>query len=271
MKIKGRPVADDKSSVNGRDFRAIGSIVQPRSWAIYGRSGSGKTTFAASFPKPIAVLDIRDQGTDSIRDVKDVFVNSVSNWEEFEEVYYWLKDNPTKFKTVVIDTITQAQQLCLEHVLIDKRKSAERAGDWGTMTRREWGDVSGMMKDQIINLRDLPMEVVFLAQERATVGSEEEDNPDKMIVPEVGPAVIKSVATTLNAAVNVIGNTFIRQYQYTKLIKGKRVEKEEPQYCLRVGPNPVYTTKIRKPKSIIAPSFIENPEYKDVIDLIKGT
>lgn len=252
------------------DYRPVASISRPRSWAIYGRSGTGKTTFASSFPKPILVLDIGDQGTDSIADVEDVFVKEIGSWEQLVEEYYHLKENPHGFKTVVFDTITQAQQMCMKHVVTDKRKSTERVGDWGTMTRREWGDVVGMMKDQIVDFRDLPLEVVFLAQERASVTEDETENPDNMIIPEVGPAVTKGIATTLNAAVSVIGNTFVRQERYTKTINGKSVERVRPQYSLRLGPNSVYTTKIRKPKSIRAPDSIDDPTYKDVIDIIKG-
>jgi hypothetical protein len=260
-------VAKTTISANDFAFQRVGEIIRPRSWALYGRSGSGKTTLASSFPKPILILDIRDQGTDSISDVKDVFVKEIDDWEEIEEIYYWLKDHPTRFKTIVFDTVTQMQQICMEHIVFKKSKS--EVGDWGSMTRRQWGEVAGEMKDQVVNFRDLPLEVVFIAQERASVG-EEDDNPDNMITPEVGPAVSPSIARVLNASVSIIGNTFIRQRFYTKMIRGKRVEREEPQYCLRIGPNPVYTTKIRKPKSIIAPAFIENPEYKDIIDLIKG-
>jgi hypothetical protein len=39
---------------------------------------------------------------------------------------------------------------------------------------------------------------------------------------------------------------------------------------MRIGPNPVYTTKVRKPKAITLPDTIENPTYKDVIDIIEG-
>ena len=37
---------------------------------LYGRSGTGKTTIAASFPTPLLLLDIREKGTDSVANVK---------------------------------------------------------------------------------------------------------------------------------------------------------------------------------------------------------
>jgi hypothetical protein len=214
---------------------------------------------------------VRDQGTDSIADHDDIDLKEVEGWEDFEETYYFLKENPKRYKTIVIDTITQLQQMCLEYVMRDKKKEGSRLGDWGTLTKRDWGEASGLMKDWIVNYRNLPLEVVFLAQERVTtVDEDESENPDNMITPEVGPHVMASVRVALNAAVSVIGNTFIRLRRYKKEIKGKKISKEETRYCLRIGPSPVYDTKIRKPKSVPPPAFIEDPSYRDVIEIIKG-
>ena len=250
--------------------RPVKSIVRPRSWAIYGRSGSGKTTFASTFPKPILLLDVRDQGTDSIMDHDQLNVKDIESLEELEETYYYLlKYNTEGYKTVIIDTITQLQQVFMEEVTAGKRKNSA-VGDWGSMTRREFGDVAALMKEWIHNFRNLTaegMEIVFIAQERTSV--QEEDGTDNMITPEVGPATMPSVAMHLNANVSIIGNSFIRLRKRKVKKNGKEQTIEDTQYCLRVGPSPVYITKIRKPKSIEAPAFVEDPTYKDIIDVIK--
>jgi hypothetical protein len=216
-------------------------------------------------------VDIRDQGTDSVSDVRGLDHTPVEVWEDYEDLYYYLKENPKKYKTVIIDTMTQLQQVCLEYILRDKKKDADRVGDWGTMTRREWGDASGMMKDWIINFRNLPIEVVFLAQEKVSnIEEDENDDSDNRIMPSVGSDVMKSVRSSLNAAVSFIGNTFILSRTTKKEVKGKKISKKEAIYCLRVGPNSVYDTKIRKPKGVPPPAYIENPEYRDLIEIIKG-
>src|SRR5215471_11264469 len=107
-------------------IRPVALLSRPRSWAIYGKSGTGKTTFSATFPKPILQLDIRDQGTDSIADHKDIDLVEIDSWPTFEEVYYFLKENPKKYKTIVVDTITQLQQICLEYVMQGKKKDGSR-------------------------------------------------------------------------------------------------------------------------------------------------
>lgn len=253
-------------------FRDVSQLSEHRSFVLYGKSGTGKTTLASTFPQPAVILDIKDIGTDSISDVAGMKAVDATSWDDIELLYWYLKQNPGKFKTVIIDTVSQMQQFAIERVLKRKKKAMKgnkRAGDWGTMAMKDWGEVASLMKTWIINFRDLPMTVVFIAQERAfNVG---EEDSEQMLDPEVGPALSPSIAKHLNAAVHVIGNTFIRTK--TKVIKrpGKKdKEVERIQYCLRVGPNPMYITKVRKPRSVEPPSVIVNPKYTDLMDIIKG-
>ena len=247
-----------------------------KSVAIYGRSGTGKTTVACSYPAPILLLDVRDKGTHSVSDVKDLDVMEIKEWDDLEDAYWWLKANPdSKYKTLVIDTITNLQQIAVQDIASRKKGSnAEKAGDWGTMTRKMWGDVASRMKMWITNFRDLDMHIVFVAQDRVFNFNEDddEDDDDSSIQPEVGPALSPAVAKHLNAAVSTIGNTFIRRRHTPdrkvkqKIIKGKEVT----EYCMRLGPNPVYITKMRKPKNIEPPGILVDPTYKEIIALVKG-
>jgi hypothetical protein len=100
-----------------------------RSYAIYGRSGTGKTTLSSTFPKKLLHLDIRDDGTESIADVEGIDLIRVDSWDEFEDVYWWLLANKNhEYQTLTIDTVTQLQGLALEHVLAKKNKRVENAG-----------------------------------------------------------------------------------------------------------------------------------------------
>lgn len=253
----------------------MADIKKSKSFVLYGRSGTGKTTLAASFPKPILYLDVRDEGTDSISDVEELFVREVASFEDFEDTYWWLKENDGgKYKTVIIDTVSQLQQIVVEEKSASKKKRGGKpAGEWGSMTRGDWGDVAALMKEWLINYRDLSslgINVVFIAQDRTFNLSDEEDDADGGIAPEVGPGLSPSIAKALNAAVSMIGNTFIRQRTITKEVNGKKRKIERIEYCLRVGPNPSYITKVRKPKSTKAPDVIADPTYQDILDIIEG-
>lgn len=242
-----------------------------RSFLFYGRSGTGKTSLSSTFPSPILLLDVMDEGTDSITDVKGLDVMEITSLDDLEEAYWHLKNADHKYKTVIIDTVSQLQMICLEEI-VGEGKKGKKAGDWGSMSQKQWGQIASYMKEWLINFRDLSrqdIEVVFLAQDRVFNAGDEEAS-DGELMPEVGPGLSPSVAKTLAAAVSMVGNTFIRTREVTKEVNGKKVKRLKTEYCLRVGPNPVYTTKVRKPRGITAPDFIIDPSYDAIIDIIEG-
>jgi len=250
--------------------RKISEIKRFRSYAFYGRSGSGKTTLSSTFPKPILYLDVRDEGTDSIADVDGIDVLEPKSVEEVEEALFWLMRNPKKYKTLVIDTVTQLQEMAVEEIAASKGKKSKKPGEWGSMTKQSWGEVSAKLKSLIIDFRNLPMEVVFIAQDRV-FNMDEDESEDNELTPEIGPRLMPSVASVLNAAVTVIGNTFIRRVVTRKKDdKGVMKKTERTEYCLRVGPSHLYVTKLRKPRSQVAPEFISDPTYESLQEAIKG-
>ena len=237
---------------------------------FYGGPGTGKTTLAGSFPGPILLLDVKDEGTDSIADVPNVDVMEIKEWQDLEDAYWWLMQNHGKYKTLVIDTVTMLQHIIVEEIAEGKKlKQNQAVGDWGTMTKSDWGDVASRMKTWITNLRDLDMEVVFIAQSRV-FNVDEDGSDDDEIPPEVGPAVSPSINRHLCAAVSIIGQTLIRTRTIKKKFKGKTKEKEIKEYCIRLGPSSSYITKFRKPKSIKIPDFLTDPTYEDILETIKG-
>lgn len=254
--------------------RSIDKLNKFRSFAFYGKSGTGKTTLASTFPGPIILLDIRDEGTDSISDVEGIKVREIEDFDDFEDSYHWLKkDKASRYKTVVVDTVSQLQQLVVGEIIGEKGRGGKKAGDWGSMTKQDWGAVSGKMKEWLVNYRDLTKsgyQVVFIAQDRVFNMGDEEEAPDNQIAPEVGPALSPAIAKVLNASVSVIGNTFIRSKIVVKEVKGKKKKIEKIEYSLRLGPSSVYITKVRKPREIEAPAFIVDPTYEDILEVIKG-
>lgn len=228
---------------------------------FYGRAGTGKTTVASTFPKPLLHLDIREKGTDSISDVEGVDTLQVNSWDEFEQVYWYLTSDQSKYKTVVIDAVSQLQDFAVEKALEEDGKSNE------VVTKRQWGSAAGKLKTWIINYRDLvdhDINVVFLAHDRTREG---EDGEDGELTPTVGPRLMPSVASVMTASVKLIGNTFIRE-THEKLEGGKM--KRSVVYCMRIGPHAYYETKIRQPKGSFTPDIIENPDYNVMVSLMKG-
>jgi len=233
----------------------------------YGKSGTGKTTFASSAldlkpvmpkAKKVLFLDISEEGTDSIYNLPDTFVIPIETWDDFEGVHNYLKKEHHGYKAVVIDTVTQLQRLAMEEAKRRANLDVEAA-----MSQRAWGFLSSMTQPKLIDYRDLPMHVIFTAQPRRT---ENDDDDEDELNQDVGPAVIPSIATTLNAMVKVIGQTYITQKE--KRVKGKI--KISTTYRLRLGPHQNYITKVRCPKSFFVPSSIPDPNLKTIVDIIRG-
>jgi hypothetical protein len=255
--------------------KPINEVKRNSSAAIYGRSGTGKTTLAASWPKPILYLNIRDNGEESISDVEGIDVVDIETSEDLLEQILWLHKKASKgkliYKTIVLDTMSQLQTLLVEEMGATKKiPKGKRAGDFGVLTRQDWGKISGDLIKCIMDIRGLPVNSVFIAQERVFNAGDEEDDGIDQLAPEVGTKLMPSVNKDLCASVNIVANTFIRIKVKTKKVDGKKEKTITKQFCLRLGPNEVYTTKIRKPKGIEAPDYIIDPSYRKIIDIVKG-
>ncbi len=258
-----------KNSRKNRDLPEIvpvSDIDEPFSTVLYGLPGSGKTTLAATWPKPLLLIDIRDKGTKSVADVKGVDVARIKSIAQLEATYWALKRGELDYATVALDTVTQLQQMYVVDLT-----GKDEAMKWGGMTRKQFGAVSHEMKEMITNFRDLEdINTLFLAQQRFFNVSDDDEDLSEDAIAEIGPALFPSVATTMNADVSIIGQCFIRRHVVTKKV-GKKIEKRESlQYCLRLAPDGVRAAKIRKPRRQVLPSFLIDPTYEDLIDIMNG-
>lgn len=230
---------------------------------VYGRSGSGKTAFASTFPKPILLLDIREKGTDTIVSIPQIDLLKIDSWDELEQAYWFLAEGEHKYKSVVLDQISMLQDLAMEKVRSDENLKAS-----DLINKRHWGLISGLMKTWLFNYRDLTdknLHVCFLAHDRSQGG---EETLDDQIDPTIGARVMPSVASALNGAVDMIGNTFIRE-RFEKDDQGKKVRVVD--YAMRIGPHAYYTSKIRRPVSAgPPPDAIADPSFEKIAALIRG-
>lgn len=255
-----------KSKNKATNYKSVREKIKPvkelpsiLSMLVYGRSGTGKTTFGGTWPKPILLLDVKEKGTDSIKNVDEVKVLPLTEWDEFEQIYWLLKKADHPYKSVIVDTVTQLQEIAKAKVLKDNNKDSS-----DNPSRNDWGSITGLMKRWIIEYRDLNnINKLFIAQDRT---DSEDTAEEDQIIPEVGPAVSPSVASTLNAAVKVIGHSYIKEVEK----RTKKGLKSVMKYRLRLGPHTYYLTKIRNPKEDYTPSYITNPTYQKVVDIVKG-
>jgi len=230
---------------------------------VYGRSGTGKTHFGSTFPKPILFIDTNERGTETIAQEEDVDVVRVTEWGEIDELYWALlnKETDVEYKSVVIDQVSNLQDIGMHEVLRKSRKGRDEL-----FTQKNWGQLSGMLKQFISDFRDLSdhYNLLLIAHERI---NEAGDDEEESIEPSIGARVMPSVSSFLDGAVDAIGSTFIKERWETE----DKEEVRHVDYCMRIGPHAYYSTKIRRPVSAgPIPELLVNPTFQKVKDLTTG-
>lgn len=260
------------SRVTGIDFSSDDGIKVN----VYGRSGTGKTTFWATFPKPILALvcsggnrpgELRSINTPEYRrTIKSLHVESSA--DIYEVVDH--QQQTGEYATVVLDHLTSFQDLVLAEILGVDQVPEQKS--WGFASREQYGACTRDCKQVLRALLNLGCNVVVVAQER----NFNEDTDNGFLLPSVASAVSPSLAGWLNPAVDYIGRTIIRQkteqrkVKVAGKVKTREVVTDGVEYCLHVGPSPVYMTKFRMPKGIPLPDVIVDPTYDKMLKLIQA-
>ena len=137
----------------------ITSGVQARAQrvVIYGTEGIGKSTLASQFPKP---LFIDTEGSTSNMDVKRL--DKPTSWTMLMNQIAFVKANPDKFQTLVIDTIDWAESLAIESVCAQHGKRGIEDFGYGngyTYVREEFGRLLNKLQELV----DIGINVVLTA------------------------------------------------------------------------------------------------------------
>lgn len=96
-----------------------GKIQKAKKVVLYGPEGIGKSSLAAQFPNPIF---IDTEGSTTELDVRRV--PRPTSWEMLKQQVQWVKQQgPSRFGTLVIDTIDWAEMQCNESVCAQHNKN----------------------------------------------------------------------------------------------------------------------------------------------------
>ena len=244
---------------------------------IYGHSGTGKTTLASTFPKPllhVVCSGIGLEESESIANVKGIDDVELLSSNEIAEVVQ--QGDRGKYKTIVLDHITGFQDLIIKEILgLDESpvalyRVAGKGQSWGVVSQQQYGQLGIQMREWLRALLTLPCNVVILAQEREFNIESEGD----VLTPYVASAVTPSVLKWLNPACSYRCQTFIRQKQATEQ---RRIGKKQititrklrgVEYCLRTMPHPVYNVRFRLLRGVELPELIVDPSYAKIKKLI---
>lgn len=170
---------------------------------VYGDTKVGKSTFAATCPGPILVLDVENGmkfvGRNKVywRDLSqappkvsedDVCIATVRDWKDAKKAVDWIEKTDHGFRSIVIDSVTELQQ---------RLKDTISKGDeqW-IMT--QWGELLRKLDPVLRHVRDLtfpsaphPVQVVLY-----TAGAKEftDDKGIERVVPSIQGSIAGKIA-----------------------------------------------------------------------------
>lgn len=258
-----RVVASNTVGAIDADAAAVWGSVDTLRVLLYGRSGSGKTTFWGSFPGPILALlcsggnkpsELKSINTpEHRRKIKPVVIDSSERLQA--EL-----TNAHNFATVVLDHASGFADLVIKELLgldkvpVGKSRKAAKGESWSLVSQQQYGQMAITCKEVFRDMLNLPGNVVFIAQERTFGGKDDGVDPE-LIRPTVGAALTPSLTGWLNPACDYVVQTFIRPRNVAaegiKMDDGTVLDggtkREGVEYCLRCEPHDVYQTKFRLP------------------------
>lgn len=210
---------------------------------VYGQPGVGKTTFAATAQdsphgKDVLFVDL-EGGTRSVTS-SGVTVFKPQAWTDLQELGEYLLTEKHSFKTIVLDTITEAQRLGLDHVMTGS-KTPDLPG------LQDYGKSNEQIVRLIRFFRNLAhsegWNVIFIAQE---VEIKDESSGALVIRPALTPKAAEGIAQ----AVDGIARLTIKN--------GKRV--------LNLAPTAYQWGKWRQPQDVPPlPTELENPSMAQIL------
>lgn len=232
----------------------IQKLGQRNLWVLYGKSNSGKTWVASTFPKPMLYLQIGDDGANTIARVEDVKALRVDTVQKLTDISRELLKDKT-YKTVVVDTFS---------LLVNEWTSEKVTGKGKRMTQQLWGDLKNDQEDIIKTMYKIARRrIVVLTCHESTDSIE---GMEDEITPDVRPSVSKGARTYLEG----MANYGIHTTKIIKEVSKGNTTKEVVKYAADIGPNPYYWTKLQIDPSIKVPARIINPTYEKFMEIING-
>jgi len=249
-----------KSRVESQIHRA--SEFDPNlSMVIYGRPKTGKTRFCATAPD-VLIIDCDEQGTDSTRHDLDPHVVRITTWGEINDIYWYLQSGDHNHKSVAIDTVSGLQTLAMNFVLGDET-ARDASRDPDQPSQRVYQKISQLMKTQITNYRNLPMNVIFTAHTRTKETGEGEEE----VISITGPNLSPSAQGHLLGAVSLIGYLSKRDVTVRRRVDGKVVRRRVSRTRLLIGPSERFETGVRySPFKDL--EYIDSPNFSEMLETI---
>jgi len=175
---------------------------------IYGDSGTGKTRWGASSPRPLVLLSeqnglatIHDTNPDAdvelINDSATLFdvLSAIKRGSETEVDGQpaWSWGAGRVCQTIVMDSLTDMQRLIIRHVALGPQAADPRA-QVGELSFVHWGRIGNYVETMITDLRKLPVNLISICLAEHGVDDRSRRRTTPMLAGRVGKALAQYYA-----------------------------------------------------------------------------
>lgn len=251
-----------KTVKRAQDFPVIPKIL------VYARKKKGKTTFGLSAGVANTLVVDPERGS-TYKKKLNPYIWPVSKWENMQDVWGALRTgelSPARlelgpetepFSYVLVDGLTRLNNMAVKYVMRQEElKNLDRRP--GMVDRRDYNKSGELMKTMLTNFHNLPMGVIYTAQERmisADSGDSDEDEESTFFVPDLPEGVRGHV----NSLVDVIA----RLYTVRVTVGGE----EKVRRRLHLDVHERYDTGYRS--DFVLPSTITSPTIPKLTKLME--
>lgn len=203
--------------IPARDLDPISSLL------VYARNKVGKTTLAGSASKLGKTLLIDcEKGATSIREkYPDVSVYKLTEYDQIDEIYWFLANKKHGYKYVIIDPVTRLGHHCMVKVLEEDAKMAQD-GDPMKPTQAAYGKTAQLMRDALMRYKNLPgIFLIVTAYEKRRETDDEDSDFDYVIGPDAQPAV----KGFLMGQMDIIGRLYVKQLESEDIDQPGKIER----------------------------------------------
>ncbi|MCA1839731.1 MAG: ATP-binding protein [Actinobacteria bacterium] len=239
---------------------------RPLSVLVYGRYKKGKTHFCTTAGN-VLIVD-PENGTDNLTKVDpDVF--PVERWEDFDDLYKYLKSGDHSYDYVAFDGMTRFSNMALRYVM-SREEETNLNRKPGMVQLQDYGKAGELMKGLMYNFHPLPIGKIYTAQEKRLtldqdgkkVFLEEDDEADEKQVRLV-PEMPDGTRSAVNALVDVIGRIYTVRKE-SERTPGRIIT----QRRLWIAQSSLYDTGFRSDYRL--PDYLSNPSVPKLTELIKN-
>ncbi len=227
-------------------------------FAIYGKFGTGKTTFLTKDNNAL-VLDINEDGTTV---TEDGAVVSVKNYKHFlyvikslPKVLEQLRNNGKEIDVVVIETIQKLRDITIDDVMSGKNRKP---------TFNDWGETA----TRIVSMYRFVSKLQEKYQFHLAISGHEGINKDKdeeggTINPTITIEAQEQIKKAVVSQSDVLARMTIEEHEEDG--------RKKYEYVLNAEPSNLYETKIRHSQSVkINDKRFVNPSINDVVEAIRN-